>query len=568
MNCQSVLKFAIVCNDLILANWQVKCIQSLLKSDRVKLSLALIDTARTSDEKKETCLNRLSPSRFQYKIFEIYKRYFLKSQAFYRVHLREPFPEVTIKECDLQYLESPLNKFLYEIDSNESCSRTRTFDFILWFGAKKLSRLFLELPRYGVWSFSIGGNSIYGGDQTCFWEILRSDPVITANLFRISPEPEQVCLLRTGVFKTQIHSPSRNLDKIYFECAKWPAYVCNKILHTSNWDVNQSPSELQLTKFGVPTNSQTLSFFKKILWSKCRKGTRSLCESEDWNIGVVEQPICSFLNPKLSKKISWIPKPDKNTFYADPFTIKKDDANYIFFEEFDYKTHSKWISYLRLNGQIDASVIRDSGLIKNTSYPYLIDYQGEIYCIPEAWYTKEIVLFKAVDFPSKWEKVCVLIENVSGVDSTVFRYSDLWWIAATIREEDPNLKLFLWYADSLFGPYQPHLTNPVKIDVRSSRPAGTPFVHDSKLYRPAQDCSRTYGGGIVINVIKELTPVEFREEVATVIKSDGNVPYTDGIHTITAAGNITIIDGKRHIFNMNALKHVLMKRFTKKKYRK
>ena len=39
----------------------------------------------------------------------------------------------------------------------------------------------------------------------------------------------------------------------------------------------------------------------------------------------------------------------------------------------------------------------------------------------------------------------------------------------------------------------------VKTDVRSARPAGTPFVYQGELYRPAQDCSRTYGGSIVIH---------------------------------------------------------------------
>ena len=558
---QSVLQFAVICSDLILASWQIKCIKSLLKLNNTKLLLVLVDRFTVANGETEYERSKNSLSRFEHKIFKIYKQNFLKPKAFHHADLKELFPDVSVKEYDFNNFDSSFNKFFNEV--NNDGIRRYQFDFILDFGTKNLSNNFLKIPHFGVWRFSIGNLSIFDEKSTCFWEIFRRNPITKAILFRLTTKPEQVFLLRTGFFKTLFYSPSKNLDQIYFECANWPASICKKILHTSNWDVNQSISKFQTKRFDVPTNIQTLKFFIKIIWNKFRKNTRNLFESEDWNVGVVEQPIHSFLDPKLSKKISWLPKANKNTFYADPFAIKKDNDNYLFFEEFDYKTHSKWISYLKLNGQINISSIRDPGLIRNTSYPYLIDYEGEIYCIPEAWHTKEVALFKALEFPRKWEKACVLIENVSAVDSTIFRYSGLWWLAGTIREEDPNLKLFLWYADTLFGPYHPHLSNPVKIDIRSSRPAGTPFIHEKKLYRPAQDCSRTYGGGIVINVIKKLTPTEFQEEVAAVIKSDANTPYTDGIHTIAAAGDITIIDGKRHIFNINALKHVLRKRFIK-----
>ena len=46
---------------------------------------------------------------------------------------------------------------------------------------------------------------------------------------------------------------------------------------------------------------------------------------------------------------------------------------------------------------------------------------------------------------------------------------------------------------------------------RSARPAGPIFAHEGRLYRPAQDCSRTYGGAVVIHRIEALTPEIFRE---------------------------------------------------------
>ena len=90
--------------------------------------------------------------------------------------------------------------------------------------------------------------------------------------------------------------------------------------------------------------------------------------------------------------------------------------------------------------------------------------------------------------------------------------------------------------------------NPVKFDVHSSRPAGTPFWHNGSLYRPAQDSSRTYGGAIVINRITKLTLDEFQEETAIHLDPFRHTRYPDGWHTLSAAGSITVLDGKRMAF--------------------
>ena len=94
----------------------------------------------------------------------------------------------------------------------------------------------------------------------------------------------------------------------------------------------------------------------------------------------------------------------------------------------------------------------------------------------------------------------------------------------------------------------PHALNPVKTDVRSSRPAGTPFVHKGELFRPAQDGSESYGGGVAITRIDELTPTTFSEQVVSRVSPLVSSPYRDGIHTLSAVGNRTVIDGRRDTF--------------------
>jgi hypothetical protein len=89
---------------------------------------------------------------------------------------------------------------------------------------------------------------------------------------------------------------------------------------------------------------------------------------------------------------------------------------------------------------------------------------------------------------------------------------------------------------------------PAKIDVRSSRPAGTPFEHDGILYRPAQDCSEFYGGRVIINRVNTLTPIDFAEEPVAVIDPYRDGPYSDGIHTLSGAAGAVVVDGMRRVF--------------------
>jgi hypothetical protein len=124
----------------------------------------------------------------------------------------------------------------------------------------------------------------------------------------------------------------------------------------------------------------------------------------------------------------------------------------------------------------------------------------------------------------------------------------MWWLFATRADCGDNGKLFAWHASELTGPWRPHSANPLKTDVRSSRPAGPPFVHAGELYRPAQDCSTGYGAAVVVNRIVCLTPERFEEERVTIVMPDRRGRYRGGLHTICGAGERTVIDGSRNTF--------------------
>ena len=71
------------------------------------------------------------------------------------------------------------------------------------------------------------------------------------------------------------------------------------------------------------------------------------------------------------------------------------------------------------------------------------------------------------------------------------------------------------------------------------------FAHQGALFRPAQDCSRRYGGAIAINRIVDLTPTRFREETISVLRPSPSWAWPDGMHTLNALDDVVIVDALR-----------------------
>jgi len=107
------------------------------------------------------------------------------------------------------------------------------------------------------------------------------------------------------------------------------------------------------------------------------------------------------------------------------------------------------------------------------------------------------------------------LDGFGGIDPTVVRHDGRWWMFCT-NPDAPNHELHAFHAQRLAGPWIAHARNPVKVDVRSARPAGTPFYAAGALHRPAQDCGGGYGRRVVINRVDALTPTEFDERAKLV----------------------------------------------------
>jgi hypothetical protein len=271
-----------------------------------------------------------------------------------------------------------------------------------------------------------------------------------------------------------------------------------------------------------------------------------LLRADVWNVGIVDAPIETFLTPGARPPVRWLPPPPRNASIADPFAFATDDPPVILAERLDYGVGKGYIVALDPNGERASHTLLATGV--HLSYPYLIQHEGRIFCIPESGTARAVRLYEVTAFPDGWVQRATLIEDFAALDATVFPYDGRWWLLCSDQDGPQDATLHAWHAPDLFGPWTPHARNPLKQDRRTSRPAGTPFVHDGCLYRPAQDCTHTYGGAVAINHVLRLTPTEFAEELVTIVEPYRDGPYPDGLHTLTAYGARTLVDGKRRAY--------------------
>ncbi len=273
--------------------------------------------------------------------------------------------------------------------------------------------------------------------------------------------------------------------------------------------------------------------------------TRHQC----WEVGIVLQPVQAFLDPNFCPAVAWMPTRGNLLFRADPFVINTGEKFLILYEDFDYRTNVGRISAAEFDGD-QFRVLRQDILPVDChlAYPFVLEHEGRWLCIPETHQRNEITVWEVDTNSLVMTQVATLLTGFPAVDTTVFRHQGRWWLACTRRDELPNQKLFLWHADDLFGPWEPHRGNPVKSDASCTRPAGTPFTHQGQLFRPTQDCSARYGSAVVFNRVVQLTPDNFEEESFRRIDPVADSAYNCGIHTIASCGSVTVVDGLRYTF--------------------
>lgn len=286
------------------------------------------------------------------------------------------------------------------------------------------------------------------------------------------------------------------------------------------------------------------SILKK--WYKLRQKHHAKKFNSHWYIrfGWLDQP---FTTTEQLKHLYEIHSPNKFTF-ADCFYIEHDDRHYIFFEEVDDQHPVGFLSALEVFK--DGTYTAPKTILKldyHLSYPCVFQIDQDWYMIPESSAQKTIELWKAVEFPYKWEKHSNLMENIAAVDSTPFYHEGLWYLFTSTRRNCKKFgdRLDLFFCADILNPvWTEHPMNPVCRGDQQFRMAGKPFNYQGKLVRPSQDSLKRYGGNIELKHIEKLTPTEYKESLVEVILPDWS-SIDNSCHTINVKNNFVVLDAVR-----------------------
>ncbi len=517
------LRFALLFNGNSLERWHLRCLDHLEESAKLTGVILAADSPSSPAKASGSALMRL----------------YAKSVG------SNGRVDVTKRFANMRF---------YGADGAES-AEPRDLDFVLKLGPGSIPMGMGRATRYGVWCFQ---HETEGELLPFFREVYDAEDVTEAALLARGGPGGDAAILEQGYFRTEKRSYVESRNRVLDSIAEWPAYVCRRLVREGGDAALRTAGTL---RSGRPDcHPQLLRFWARIARRRLEFASERLFRHSQWNIGVLPVPVGALLRPGdySDGSIEWFPLDDRERFLADPFGVVRDDTIHVLCEYFGYRRGKGHIctldySHHRFTRQPEPAI----ELPVHMSYPFLVEDAGEIYCIPETCGADEVALFRAVEFPRKWSKVAVLVEHFGGVDPTVFRHGGRWWLTCTERGRDADVKLWVWYASDLLGPWTPHARNPVKTDVRNARPGGVPFVHEGVLYRPAQDCSKRYGWRIVIQRVKTLTPSEFVEEPATVLEASAGSPFPLGRHTLTHVGEVVLIDGHRAVFVWHSFRSFL-----------
>ena len=234
-----------------------------------------------------------------------------------------------------------------------------------------------------------------------------------------------------------------------------------------------------------------------------------------WSIGILSSRKTDSLeffdqlsNPVLSGKNAFKP------FYhyvADPFVVLQDGVYFMFFEIWNAISRLGNIGYASSEDghrwQFQGIALQENF---HMSYPFVFQYEGEYYMIPETHAVHQVRLYHSKAFPFAWELERVLLSE-DLCDATVLLHAGLWFMFVSPPSND---RVLLYSTESFQDDWKLHPASPILKGKENGRPGGRPFkVREADQTTTGwivfiQDCSSAYGAGVNGFELLRLTQTE------------------------------------------------------------
>lgn len=533
-----MLRVAVMLDEATLPRWAAEVLAHIGQSEVARVSTAILSSSPAKPDK--TGLSTVL-WRFYQKLDE--QRHPMLLTPFCQIPLQESLADVAVLVLNPQ--DRPDGRQFSDADLRKV--KTEALDVILYFGSAHLQGEILTSARYGIWSYHHGDIERYQGGPAGFWEIYERNPVTGAALKILNGKPDGGKVIYRSFGATESFDSLLKNRAIHVRKSIPFVTRCLRSLYEHGLEglpvqsISETPPK---TPRDLPTNVQMLRFLGRTLFRSLSSRLSQYLDRVDdhWFMACV---LGRETQPGRGMMVSQLQPPDGH-FWADPCVVKSKGEHYVLFEDYDYARGMGDISAFSISTDGVpgvAQTVLSTG--SHLSYPFVFEWQGTHYMIPESSSDRVVKLYRALNFPYQWTLESVLLDNIAAVDATLFEHDQRWYLFANVSETGGSKwdELFLFVAETPLGPWSPHPMNPIVSNVQSARPAGAIFSEDGKLYRPAQNCAQSYGASIAVQEILALSPTNYRERPAYKIEPTW-LPEIRGCHTISLSDEITLLDCK------------------------
>ncbi len=450
----------------------------------------------------------------------------------------------------------PIQKAYSDYFEPDDIGRIKEYglDILVRIGFRVLRGDIFKVSRYGVWSYHHGDNRINRGGPSAFWEVVEDQPETGVVLQRLSENLDGGQVLYRSWTKTHPFSPARNRRNCYLRSVPFLKrqieLLCRLGEEGFSREIKKFKREFDFYDhrlYRTPSNLLMLWLTIRLFARAGYSVFRDTFYSDQWYLlfDLKGDLSTSF---RIFKKV---PQP-RNRCWSHPHVLHVGGRHYIFFKAHIHKAKKSHISLIEIDEQRNLTgptqvLERDYPL----SYPFVFEWEGNYYMVPESVANKTIELYESLKFPYQWRFKMNLMDHIVASNATLFYYREKWWLFAAIAENEgvsPDNELFLFFSDQLFtSQWEPHPLNPIVSDVKRAKPAGKVFERNGGIFRPSRDCSQKKERGFDLNEILVLSETEYCERAVAHVE-----PHWDkkvrAVQTFTYEKGLTIIDAMEKTF--------------------
>lgn len=394
----------------------------------------------------------------------------------------------------------------------------------------------IDLP---ILSYHHGDPREFRGRPAGFYELLQNRQTVGQVVQLLSNSLDAGEVIAFAETRTYPHSYRATMDEAY-RCS--PLLLPVAIRNVTGGI--RLPLRPEGKNYRLPSNWTVIRFVAARTAGLARRVAYGLCLEKAWQ--VAEGPLQiddSGLPQTLPDPAQWrvIENPAGYRFTADPFYHPSEEG--LLVEAL--RTRTGLGEIVKIDPMGPRKLYAANG---HLSYPATLNLNGVTYMLPEMSEWSRPHLFRLtggiglddlgeLDIPG----------HPRLVDPTLFADEEKVFLFANDCSESLSV-LRLWFADSPLGPYREHPLSPIRISPIGSRMGGAIIRLADGLLRVGQDLRGSYGDGVVIFRIREISPTRYHEELVGEHRFQG----VRGPHTLNFRPGMVAFDFYRDRFSIFA----------------